>query len=113
MSNRARRGAAVPLQGDYPQVAQQEAVEDDARAASKHPFLDGDVKFLDSKTLTTGATAVFRHALGRAPRGWIITRLHAPSGTVNGAIVETATSSDTLTLRNDSGVTVSVAIAVY
>ena len=114
ISRAARRARPVPLQDGYAQIAQEEEIEDNAAAAARLPFLDGDAVFLDSQTIgATGGTAEYRHKLGRTIKGWFFTRIHNAGGTVNGLVHESASDDETITLTNDATVDVDVAIAVY
>lgn len=65
-----------------------------------------------SFTIASGATAVVYHGLGHQPSGWRLADLRA-SAAITHPIRRTDWNSETITLANDSGVTVTVKVEVF
>ena len=109
MSGPARAGAVLPpsafrrLSTELDQVA----TYDDARRSASLPFVNG--RAIDFVFTASPSSAKIDHKLGRAPTGWIVTRI---VGGVS-ATEELASDTLTLTLQHTGGASVTVSVWVY
>lgn len=69
-----------------------------ASALNANPLTPTVGRWIKGLTVTGGADTVIPHGLGRAPAGWVWTRVH----TAVPAAYETVSDGNTLTLHNPS-----------
>lgn len=112
----ARRVVPVPRQVDPSTELFRRAEDQERLVRTRQPDADRTVAKTDAggnqHTIPTASSLAIYHHLGRQPSGWRIADLTA-TGAVVGWLRRTAWDAETITLRNDTGVTVTIKLEVF
>jgi len=102
------RTTAMPKQPDRVSEALRDQSASQHRQQQQVPFLNNGRQLTG---IEIGAASIKEtyHGLGRQPKGWIVTDVDG----LDGRISRTAWSTKSITLRNASGATVTVAVWIY